>query len=45
MIRKLAIDVQGHRKRWTEFETAITSKVLDGFTHLASYNVQEILKF
>ena len=28
--------IQGHRKRWTGFETAITKKVLDGFTRLAS---------
>jgi len=28
--------VQGHRERWTGFETAITEKVLDGFTRLAS---------
>jgi hypothetical protein len=28
------IILQGHRKRWTGFETAVT--VLDGFTHLAS---------
>ena len=28
--------IQGYRKRWTGFETAITQKVLDGFTRLAS---------
>jgi hypothetical protein len=28
-------DIQGHRKRWMGFETAITYKVLDGFTRLA----------
>jgi len=28
--------IQGYRKRWTGFETAITLKVLDGFTRLAS---------
>jgi hypothetical protein len=28
--------LQGYRKRWTGFETAITYKVLDGFTRLAS---------
>jgi len=27
---------QGHRKRWTGFETAITYKVLEGFTRFAS---------
>jgi hypothetical protein len=31
-----ATQIQGHRKRWTGFETAITKKVLDGFTRLAS---------
>jgi len=30
-----APDIQGYRKRWTGFETAITEKVLDGFTRLA----------
>jgi len=28
--------IQGHRKRWTGFETAITERVLDLFTRLAS---------
>ena len=28
--------IQGYRKRWTGFETAITWKVLDGFTRFAS---------
>ena len=28
--------IQGYRKRWTGFETAITEKVLDRFTRLAS---------
>ena len=28
--------LQGHRKRWTGLETAITLKVIDGFTRLAS---------
>jgi len=27
--------IQGHRKRWTGSETAITYKVLDGFTRFA----------
>ena len=30
------INIQGYRKRWTGFETAITLKVLDGFTRLPS---------
>jgi len=30
------IYIQGYRKRWTGFETAITLKVLDGFTSFAS---------
>ena len=28
--------IQGYRKRWMGFETAISYKVLDGFTRLAS---------
>ena len=35
-ILKLGFVLQGHRKRWTGFETAIIYKVLDGFTRLAS---------
>jgi len=32
----VCFSIQGHRKRWTGFETAITYKMLDGFTRLSS---------
>jgi len=35
----------GSSKKMEGFETAITYKVLDGFTRFAPYNVQKRLKF